>query len=219
MRHGGLNADDGPCRLVGFWRRRERAGGRGEDEDGSSRADRSPGIAPLPRPRDEILGEGRLQLDRVFLWERGHYQARPSTYCAGLECDWRPVSWTVLCRPFGDNRRGTGFATANGRGKRLPRETPSTRGDLWGRGERGRGQEREGGTLDEYFLDILRPDLAGAILEHLVVLALGRDDGLAGGLALCRVEGVWRIHGVGRTVWETEGLLYAGEEGLGRRSR
>ena len=41
------------------------------------------------------------------------------------------------------------------------------------------------------------------------MLALGGDDGLAGGLALCRVEGGWMIHGVGgRCVWEREGLLY-----------
>ena len=79
-------------------------------------------------------------------------------------------------------------------------------------GERGGvGGEREGGTLDEYLLDILGPYLAGAILEHLVMLALGGDDGLAGGLALCRVEGGWMVHGVGRTGWEMEGLLYPGE--------
>ena len=85
-------------------------------------------------------------------------------------------------------------------------------------GER-EGREREGGTLDEYLLDVLGPYLAGAVLEHLVMLALGGDDRLAGGLALCRVEGVWMVHGVGGTGWEMEGLLYPGEgEGLGRRS-
>ena len=63
-------------------------------------------------------------------------------------------------------------------------------------------------TLDEYLLDVFGPDFAGAILEHLVVLALGGDDGLAGGLALRRVEGAWMIHGVGRAVWDLEGLLY-----------
>jgi len=73
------------------------------------------------------------------------------------------------------------------------------------------GGEREGGTLDEYLLDILGPYLAGAILEHLVMLALGGDDGLPGGLALCRVEGVWMVHGVGRAGWEMDGLLYPGE--------
>ena len=57
----------------------------------------------------------------------------------------------------------------------------------------GRGGERL--TLDEYLLDVLGPDLAGAVLEHLVVLALGGDDGLAGGLTLCRVEGGRVIHG------------------------
>jgi hypothetical protein len=65
----------------------------------------------------------------------------------------------------------------------------------------GRGGEG-GGTLDEYFLDILGPDLAGSILEHLVMLALGGDDGLAGGLALCGVEGVRMIHGVWGGKWE-----------------
>ena len=49
-------------------------------------------------------------------------------------------------------------------------------------------------TLNEYFFYIFRPDLAGAILEHLVVLTLGGDDGLAGGLTLGGVEGVWMIH-------------------------
>lgn len=67
------------------------------------------------------------------------------------------------------------------------------------------GGEREGDTLDEYLLDVLGPYLAGAILEHLVMLALGGDDGLAGGLALCRVEGVWMVHGVGRAGWEMGG--------------
>ena len=127
----------------------------------------------------------------------GYYQARPSTYCAVLGCDWRPVSWTALRQPFGGNLREIGSATVNGHEKTLPRETPSTRGDLVGceRMEM-RGERAGGDTLDEYFLDILGPDLAGAILEHLVMLTLGGDDGLAGGLALCRVEGVWMIHGV-----------------------
>lgn len=49
-------------------------------------------------------------------------------------------------------------------------------------------------TLDEYFFYVLGPDLACAILEHLVVFALGGDDGLAGGLALRRVEGIWVVH-------------------------
>jgi len=53
-------------------------------------------------------------------------------------------------------------------------------------------------TLDEYLFDVLGPDLAGSILEHLVMLTLGGDDRLAGGLALCRVEGGWMIHGLWR---------------------
>ena len=66
-------------------------------------------------------------------------------------------------------------------------------------------EEREG-TLDEYLFDVLWPDLAGAILEHLVMLALGGDDGLAGGLALGRVEGIWRIvHWVGEKNCGREG--------------
>jgi len=87
----------------------------------------------------------------------------------------------------------------NGREKRWPREIPSTREDLWGVSRR-RWKERGGdeGTLDEDLLDVLGPNLAGAVLEHLVVLALWGDDGLAGGLALCGVEGVRMIHGVGR---------------------
>ena len=99
----------------------------------------------------------------------------------------------------------------NDHGKRSPRVIPSTHEDLWGGCEWGRGEEGDGDTLDEYLLDVLGPYLAGAILEHLVMLALGGDDGLAGGLALCRVEGVWMVHGVGRTEREVEGLLYAGE--------
>ena len=43
----------------------------------------------------------------------------------------------------------------------------------------------DGDTLDEYLLDVLGPYLAGAILEHLVMLALGGYDGLASGFALC----------------------------------
>lgn len=68
---------------------------------------------------------------------------------------------------------------------------------MWhcGRMEMGSGRDGED-TLDEYFLDILGPDLAGSVLEHLVMFALWGDDRLAGGLALCRVEGVWMIHGV-----------------------
>jgi hypothetical protein len=54
-----------------------------------------------------------------------------------------------------------------------------------------------------------------------VMLALGGDDGLAGGLALCRVEGVWMVHcGWGGT--ENEGRkerpFIRTREGLGRRS-
>ena len=56
--------------------------------------------------------------------------------------------------------------------------------------------------MDEYLLDILGPDFAGSILEHLVMLTLGCDDRLAGGLALCGVEGVWMIHGVWGGEWE-----------------
>ena len=62
-----------------------------------------------------------------------------------------------------------------------------------------RWKEREDeGTLDEDLLDVLGPNLAGAILEHLVMLALRGDDGLAGGLTLCGVKRGWMIHGVGR---------------------
>ena len=61
------------------------------------------------------------------------------------------------------------------------------------------GEGKREGTLDEYLLDILGPDFAGAILEHLVMLALGGDDGLAGGLALGRVEGIGLVvHWAGR---------------------
>ena len=72
------------------------------------------------------------------------------------------------------------------------------------------GKERDGeDTLDEYFLYILGPDLAGSVLEHLVMFTLGGYDGLAGGLAFCRVEGVWMIHGVGEVAGSEgrEGLL------------
>lgn len=58
-------------------------------------------------------------------------------------------------------------------------------------------ERKDGDTLDEYLLDVLGPDFAGAVLEHLVVLALGGDDGLAGGLSLCRVEGGGMVHGEG----------------------
>lgn len=72
--------------------------------------------------------------------------------------------------------------------------------------------------MDEYLLDVFGPDLAGAVLEHLVVLALGGDDGLAGGLALCRVEGGWMIHGVWGETGGREGpFIWVREEGLGRR--
>jgi len=77
---------------------------------------------------------------------------------------------------------------------------------------RSRGKEREEkGTLDEYLFDILGPDLAGAILEHLVMLALGGDDGLAGGLALCGVEGIWlAVHWTGGEVRKRGGEGWAG---------
>ena len=76
------------------------------------------------------------------------------------------------------------------------------------------GEGKREGTLDEYLLDILGPDFAGAILEHLVMLALGGDDGLAGGLALCGVEGVWlAVHWTGEKCGrggerDGQGLLY-----------
>jgi hypothetical protein len=103
----------------------------------------------------------------------------------------------------------------NGHEKRLPREIPSTRGDLGESCERGGPRVRGDGadTLDEYFLYILGPDLAGSVLEHLVVLALGSDSGLAGGLALCGVEGVGMVHGVRGEIGSgrgREGLLYGG---------
>lgn len=77
-------------------------------------------------------------------------------------------------------------------------ETPSTRGDLGGIVGEWKLEVRRmmEDTLYEDFLDILGPDLAGSILEHLVMLTLRGDDRLAGGLAFCRVEGVWMIHDV-----------------------
>lgn len=76
-------------------------------------------------------------------------------------------------------------------------------------------------TLDEYFLHVLWPDLAGTILEHLVMLALGGDDGLSGGLALCGVEGIRMVHGLlGRRGGRgrERGPFIRRGEGLGRRS-
>lgn len=55
------------------------------------------------------------------------------------------------------------------------------------------------------------------------MLTLGGDDGLAGGLALGRVEGIWMIHCLwggevgGREGW-TEGLLYVCERRRGSRT-
>jgi len=82
-------------------------------------------------------GRGKVIVGTLFFFSfrnGGHYQVHPSTCCAAPGYDWRPVSWTVLHQPSGDNRRGTGFATATGREKRWPRGTPSTREDLWGGG-------------------------------------------------------------------------------------
>lgn len=68
----------------------------------------------------------------------------------------------------------------------MPRETPSTRGGLEERVRRGAGREGGVRALDEYAFDVLGPDLAGAVLEELPVLALG-CEGLCWGVLV--VEG------------------------------
>lgn len=61
--------------------------------------------------------------------------------------------------------------------------------------------------MDEYALDVLGPDLAGAVLEELPVLALGGEGleggvGVVGGVEPCRThcegeDGEWRRGGGG----------------------
>ena len=65
-----MNADDGSCHLVGFWRRQAWGGGH-EGECGRWTVDRSLGIALLLQLRDEILGRGKVIIETFFPFGMG----------------------------------------------------------------------------------------------------------------------------------------------------